>query len=61
MGQHYDVYVEMEHVVMGNDALMRCKVPSFVADIVEVVGWVDNAGEAYDAREAQMGRGPVAR
>ena len=45
--QAYDVYVEMEHVVLGNDALFKCKIPSYVADLTEVVGWVDSEGKEY--------------
>ncbi len=42
--QEYECYVEMEHAVLGNDALFRCKIPSHVADLVSVVGWVDSGG-----------------
>ena len=35
------------YVIMGNSALLRCDVPSFVADLVSVVSWHDNGGGAY--------------
>ena len=45
VGQPYDIYVEMEHVILGNDALLKCKIPSHVTDFVSVSGWVDNEGK----------------
>ena len=37
--QDYVTNVGLEYVIIGNDVLMKCKIPSFVADIVVVVGW----------------------
>jgi hypothetical protein len=54
--QHYDVYVEMEHVILGNDALLKCKIPSHLADFVTVAGWVDNEGSAIMVANG-LGRG----
>ena len=34
-------------VIVGNSALLRCDVPSFVVDLVSVVSWHDNRGGAY--------------
>ena len=31
-----------EYVILGNDALMKCEIPSFVSDLVEVQSWIDN-------------------
>ena len=38
---NYKTRSEVEDVILGNDALLKCKVPSFVSDIVQVVGWID--------------------
>ena len=38
----YDVDVFKENVVMGNDALMKCQIPSLVSDLVSVDSWVDS-------------------
>ena len=38
-----------ENVVVGNDALLSCEIPSFVSDMVAVVGWADSQGTAYNA------------
>ena len=29
-------------MIDGNDALLKCKIPSFVADFVSVVNWEDD-------------------
>ena len=36
-----------EYVVVGNDVLLKCNIPSFVADFVEVVTWVDSESNTY--------------
>ncbi len=42
--QDYVVYVHPSHVIRGNDVLFKCDIPSFVADFVNIAGWVDNSG-----------------
>ena len=34
-----------EYVILGNDALMKCSIPSFVADSVSVMGWTNSEDE----------------
>jgi hypothetical protein len=34
-----------EYVIKGNAAILKCSIPSFVADFVQVVSWVDDSGE----------------
>ena len=41
--------VEEEYVIVGNDVIMKCKVPSFVADFVSVLSWQDAEGSEYFA------------
>lgn len=31
----------------GNSAIIKCSIPSFVADFVSVVGWTDEEGKEY--------------
>lgn len=38
--QTYSIYVPEEHVILGNAAVLRCHVPSFVADTVSVDHWL---------------------
>ena len=40
----YDVDVFKENLVMGNDALMKCQIPSLVSDLVSVDSWADSKG-----------------
>ena len=37
-----------ENVISGNIALVKCVVPSYVADIVSVVNWVDSTSQTYN-------------
>ena len=47
MEQGYRTEPSNEDIVLGNDALMKCKIPSYVADMVEVVGWVNSEAAEY--------------
>lgn len=39
--QFYITEAENEYVIKGNSAIMKCKIPSFVADFVEVETWIN--------------------
>lgn len=45
--QNYFVEVNNEHVIRGNSAVVKCSIPSFVADFVSVLSWNDNTGNEY--------------
>ena len=45
--QPYRAAVPEESVILGNDVVIKCKIPSFVADFVSVVGWVDSEGSTF--------------
>ena len=34
-------------MIVGNSALVKCEIPSFVADFVSVESWKDNEGNEY--------------
>lgn len=34
----------MEYVIKGNSAVLKCSIPSFVADFVYVEAWIDEEG-----------------
>lgn len=36
--------MDNEYVMRGNAAILKCSIPSFVADFVHVVAWVDEEG-----------------
>ncbi|KAK4314719.1 hypothetical protein Pmani_014000, partial [Petrolisthes manimaculis] len=45
--QSYLLEAESENVIRGNSAILKCKIPSFVADFVSVQAWVDSEGTNY--------------
>lgn len=48
VAQHYDTSVNIEYVIRGNSAILKCQIPSFVADFVSVISWhTDNEDETY--------------
>ena len=49
MTQTYDSYVNQAHVIRGNDALVKCDIPSFAADFVSVLNWIDDQGSTLSA------------
>lgn len=45
MNQYYDPgLMDKEYVMRGNAAILKCSIPSFVADFVHVIGWFDDEG-----------------
>ena len=42
--QNYETGVSYEDVLLGNDVIFKCKIPSFVDDYVHIINWVDNDG-----------------
>ncbi|CAG0912293.1 unnamed protein product [Notodromas monacha] len=47
VAQLYETEAENDYVIRGNNVLMKCKIPSFVADFVKVDSWEDDAGKTY--------------
>jgi hypothetical protein len=45
--QFYQTEVNNEYVIRGNAAVLKCSIPSFVADFVNVVSWHDTEGHNY--------------
>lgn len=39
--------MDKEYVMRGNSAILKCSIPSFVADFVHVVGWIDEEGHEF--------------
>ena len=46
--QKYLVEIHNEHIILGNDAIFKCSIPSFVSDFVSVQAWVDNEANAFE-------------
>ena len=45
--QPYRVAVFEESVILGNDVVIKCNIPSFVADFLTVASWVDSEGREF--------------
>ena len=39
-----------ESIIVGNNALIKCLIPSFVADFVSIQAWVDSEGNEFGSR-----------
>ena len=42
--QRFETDILRENVIVGNDALFKCSIPSFVSDFVSVQSWQDSEG-----------------
>lgn len=47
--QFYQTRVNDEFVLLGNSATLKCILPSFVGDFVQVVDWETDTGETYSS------------
>ena len=52
--QTYRVDVGVAQVIIGNEVLLKCDIPSFASDFVSVAAWIDSEGVSY-ARNNQLG------
>ena len=55
MGQTYTTQLLDEYVIIGNDALFKCTIPSYITDFVYVVSWVDSEGNTILASNSNNG------
>ena len=47
VNQYYEAEVVSEYVIKGNTAVLKCTIPSFVADFVKVEAWLASDGTEY--------------
>lgn len=47
VGHFYESQVYDEYVIKGNSALLKCNIPSFVSDFVDIIEWTDSNGSHY--------------
>ncbi|XP_043478430.1 Down syndrome cell adhesion molecule-like protein Dscam2 isoform X22 [Leptopilina heterotoma] len=47
--QYYEAEVVSEYVIRGNAAILKCTIPSFVAEFVSVASWEGSDGSSYEA------------
>ena len=55
MHQDYSSEASNEYVIVGNDALMKCVVPSFVSDLVEIIAWTDTEENIFYKQSSAWG------
>lgn len=55
VNQFYQTRVIDEYVLLGNSVVLKCLVPSFVADFVQVLGWVDDNGNNIGSTVKKQG------
>lgn len=53
--QSYEAEADNEYVIRGNAALMKCEIPSYVADFVYVDLWSDSEGQHFHPNEEEIG------
>nr|XP_015838907.1 PREDICTED: Down syndrome cell adhesion molecule isoform X35 [Tribolium castaneum] len=49
VNQFYKAEILTEYVIRGNTAVLKCSIPSFVADFVYVESWIDDSGSVMKA------------
>ena len=54
--QSYDANVAMEDVLLRNDVLFKCNIPSHISDFITVIGWVDSEGSSHTAAQNAIGK-----
>jgi hypothetical protein len=48
VSQSYSSEILSEYVIRGNNAVMKCSIPAFVADYVYVTSWIDSDGQVIE-------------
>lgn len=48
--QFYQTRVNDEFVLRGNTGTLKCLIPSFVGDFVQIVEWVSDQAETYSGQ-----------
>lgn len=59
VSQFYVTEAENEYVIRANSAIMKCKIPSFVSEFVQVDQWVADDGTIYTPGQEEYGMRPV--
>ncbi|CAF4862530.1 unnamed protein product [Pieris macdunnoughi] len=53
--QQYESEVNNEYVIRGNSAILKCSIPSFVADFVSVISWHDEQENSFTINGTKEG------
>ena len=55
VAQDYNTEAHNVYVIIGNAALLKCEIPSFVADFVSIISWTDDQGMEFFPSDQSMG------
>ena len=55
VAQEYSTRANDVYVIIGNSALIKCEIPSFVADFVSVHSWMTNEGDEFFTKNSISG------
>lgn len=53
--QQYDTDVNKEYIIRGNAGILKCQVPSFVGDYLNIVAWHTDHNETFAANDENYG------
>ena len=53
--QRYEIDILRESVIVGNDAIFKCSIPSFVSDFVFVDAWIDSEANILGSSSFDFG------
>ncbi|XP_059046519.1 cell adhesion molecule Dscam2 isoform X36 [Achroia grisella] len=56
VNQFYEAEILTEYVIRGNAAVLKCSIPSFVADFVKVEAWIDEDGTVISHSDRLEGK-----
>lgn len=55
--QPYNPEILTEYVIRGNSAILKCSIPSYIAEFVTVEAWIREDGEVYLPEDPAVGQG----
>ena len=50
--QIYDTDVNKEYIINGNSAILKCQMPSFIADFLTVISWNTDHDDHYSISDS---------
>lgn len=55
--QPYNPEILTEYVIRGNSAILKCSIPSYIAEFVTVEAWIREDEEVYLPEDPALGQG----
>lgn len=55
MNQIYEADILKEFVIRGNTGILKCSIPSFIADFVYVDAWISSDNTVYEPTGKNIG------